>query len=664
MYGSIATLEHVEPTETRFHETLVETKTGRTAKYPPLFMSYATAIILFGGALFAYKDSLKQSVDEQIQTNGASLFAMSDSSVNLTSLANYVEVSNTYGTGWGSSYPWASSFLALVEPHRQTTFSYMDSTEEEKRSYTWTIEGEEFHGRNVTFKFKIVSRKFPVSVVVKDKASGAKILSGMDYVFTKYVRRELRNLNDDDRTRWFSTLRLLYEYNTTEGRLKFGHQFKSAYDFVRIHNSLSGHLDCDHLHGGLGFLSQHAAMTYAVELSMQSIDARVSMAYWDFTIEEYRMSQSGAGTTNEWYEVSELWNDDWFGPMGSANDSYVVTSGTFKYLKSLTDAWALVDPETKLETVTNAWGLMRSPWNTNKVPYLSRSRSSYGFFLDTSLVPGCSNHYDIMKQESWSGFGDGIQEAPHGSLHILVGGTWNADYNTFLQMHNYSSVRARPFGTVTLARIWREGWLECPTFCAMDAAPESCKCSCPNLETWIADNQAKKMLKNMYPGLASAPDFLLDDNNNDISEVVLRMLCNDYDGMNPHVGDFMQSSSPVEPVFWPTHPTLDRLWHWRKLNGFLNEDWADGGCWGHNINDTTIWHDLFNEESGDFYTVGDIMDSFSPMSLSVPYVYDDFEWPHCEAQGYPLTLIESTPSTSDSSDSWDNKGTRSDDASR
>ena len=33
------------------------------------------------------------------------------------------------------------------------------------------------------------------------------------------------------------------------------------------------------------------------------------------------------------------------------------------------------------------------------------------------------------------------------------------------------------------------------------------------------------------------------------------------------VGDEEQSSSPADPLFWPIHPTIERLYQWKMLNG-------------------------------------------------------------------------------------------------
>ena len=102
-------------------------------------------------------------------------------------------------------------------------------------------------------------------------------------VICKYVRRELRRLTDADRTAFFDTLAVLYTTHTTAGQRAYGSKYMAAHDFVELHNTLSGQDDCDHLHGGLGFLTQHAAMTRRFEMSMQAVRPDIAMPYWDYS---------------------------------------------------------------------------------------------------------------------------------------------------------------------------------------------------------------------------------------------------------------------------------------------------------------------------------------------------------------------------------------------
>ena len=103
-----------------------------------------------------------------------------------------------------------------------------------------------------------------------------------------------------------------------------------------------------------------------------------------------------------------------------------------------------------------------------------------------------------------------------------------------------------------------------------------------------------------------------------MADSMLRLFCSDYASIAPQIGDFMESASPSDPIFWPTHPTLDRMWQWRMINGMGDMSWTSTSCWGHNEEDATAWHEDFDSENDKRYTNAELMVLFDPTSLSVP----------------------------------------------
>mmetsp|Transcript_4643 Transcript_4643/g.7007 ORF Transcript_4643/g.7007 Transcript_4643/m.7007 type:complete len:323 (-) Transcript_4643:4355-5323(-) len=99
-----------------------------------------------------------------------------------------------------------------------------------------------------------------------------------------YIRREIRSLDKDQRTNYLNALVILGTTNTKEGQRLYGRDYSSLIDLIIRHfnGATAGRLN-DHFHEGLGFLSQHIALTNEFEKSMQSVDPRVSVPYWDFT---------------------------------------------------------------------------------------------------------------------------------------------------------------------------------------------------------------------------------------------------------------------------------------------------------------------------------------------------------------------------------------------
>lgn len=78
----------------------------------------------------------------------------------------------------------------------------------------------------------------------------------------------------------------------------------------------------------------------------------------------------------------------------------------------------------------------------------------------------------------------------------------------------------------------------------------------------------------------------------------------------------------------------------------FDETWiSDSTCFGHNEEDVQPFHDLFLEEAvseregeassevptaKNYYTNGDLYGLLHPGEMNLPYVYDNFAWPHCE----------------------------------
>lgn len=143
-----------------------------------------------------------------------------------------------------------------------------------------------------------------------------------------------------------------------------------------------------------------------------------------------------------------------------------------------------------------------------------------------------------------------------------------------------------------------------------------------------------------------------------------------------------QASSSLDPTFWPTHPTMERLWMYKRLTGTMTDlTWPDDDityttdsgetvveflnlgddiCNGHRGSDKfpfglmaeevevpealairtgTVSGDAGDEES----TIAnrDFLQLLDPRMNSMTYIYDTFEWKHCKIDGY------------DMSDAWD-----------
>ena len=90
----------------------------------------------------------------------------------------------------------------------------------------------------------------------------------------------MRDLDDEDRGKLLDTMQMLWTTDGDRGRELYGRQFKSATEVTALHAFYAADRTCDHLHDGLGFLTQHAALTLTFEQSLQSIHPRVSLPFW------------------------------------------------------------------------------------------------------------------------------------------------------------------------------------------------------------------------------------------------------------------------------------------------------------------------------------------------------------------------------------------------
>lgn len=601
--------------------------------------------VLVVGAVSALRGGDVESV---AATGGAAAAGSAALSARLGALEWKAGNSYTRSTGKdiGVGYPWRTGLI--VEPHRPTTLEVTNAAD--GREYTWHAAGRTHTGETAEVTFTDVGT---ISLELREKvsASGADARTATGKLHVKYVRREIRDLNDVDREAFFDTSKVLYTLTPKEGLAAYGDRFKDINFFVQLHNVLAGARECDHMHDGLGFIAQHAAFTLVYEKSLQLVDPKVTVPYWDYTIEAHYVVESG--TVRSWRE-SIVFSDDWFGDAQPTN--LIVERGRFARVPITGNAWNLSVPYG--HSVTNAWGLVRSPWNQNKVPFVTRHNMTYGFELTD--VPSCQDHYDVMQETEWTKFGVDIQYNAHGTVHAMIGGVWGADFKRVFDNHGYRTLCGKNVGLEAFAtqkNLWRSNQLNCPTYCAADMPASECKCSCTNIRSWLAEDRQKDILSSESP-LFYDDKYLTTHKGTDIADIILKTLCNDFDELHPTIGDSLESASPIDISFWPTHPTIERLYQWRRINGFTNSTWVNdmsrsvsfknvGYCWGHNFGDVLVWENLIESNTGP-YTNEDLWNIFDPtIDNEVPYVYDNFEWPHCEAEGYPITLLNSSDTRDD-----------------
>ena len=568
----------------------------------------------------------------------------------------------------GADYPWMANYSALAEPFRKTQLKVLDS-EASSESFTWTERNDAGDderligsGSSIEHVFSCLGG-FEISVINTETRCRLTRL-----IVVKYVRREIRSLHDEDREKFFDTMQVLWNVSTSVGQELYGSSYQSIADLTKGHAKLAGAQYCDHMHDGLGFMTMHLALGMQFEQSLQAISPEVSLPYWDYTIDETNVQNGSWASIDD----SPMWLDEWFGARDGGDD-HMISEGRWAYTPVTTGAW---------DETHNSYGIMRGPWNNNPRPFVTRSSNLCGY---TGFnLPTCESHFDALADhDTWYDFAWSLPYSPHGNVHVVIGG--NVDCvsvydeieaylvtkirNATVAKQATDSLRSTVFAMTK--NSYRHYVLDMPTYCSMDTPFSECHGQCLGLkeiEEWYHSgtenkdaDQAKRREMNYLLKQVGAWDTVKklcvhgveSGHCAQIQFKVLATMCKAGIGIS---GDQLEAGSPQDPSFWPIHPTIERLWTWKKIltannasGGFTSEEWPTLGsaqvqnCTGHARHDTVPF-EIRLDLSGSFrtYTNLELYDIANPTSSSLPFIYDKFEWPHCEEAGFDLRSPVST----------------------
>jgi len=243
------------------------------------------------------------------------------------------------------------------------------------------------------------------------------------------------------------------------------------------------------------------------------------------------------------------------------------------------------------------------------------------------------------------GFNPDWQSVDEFSLKELVQKVFHLEY-----FHMYRML----WRSQTCALDKKPFHLTCPESCSEDTPEDECLCTCrgtddlttfdwQNLEPCMyASNTTKWMFQSVF-----------DDR---MRKDMLTTLCT----AGVKQGEQLESASPLDPVFWMIHPVLDRMITAKRLAGeslipfgsfgdlhmFEDESWVDYSyyttneyrCSGHGENDAVLHslgfgalEDLADEDSNGVVSNQEFYDITNPLKHNIDYVYDNFEWPHCDS---------------------------------
>ena len=257
--------------------------------------------------------------------------------------------------------------------------------------------------------------------------------------------------------------------------------------------------------------------------------------------------------------------DSWFGSNSPSNPDHIITEGRWGYTPLMTSA-------REYSGITNPYGLLRSPWNTNPTPYVMRYNHSFNQFGDGGLTAGiasCDSGFALYLNLSLAKVLDGLNGDLHGGLHIMIGGMWN--FREFWKGADHAQGDAH----LLLSKfMWRQGYVRVPDVCSDDTPAKECMPTCP--EAIRSQFASAEQLLNRADVGATYSSLFLSSNNDDGSSSSYSYTYDDLLDELCHVGyagEMFTSAAPQDPIFWASHGNAERYvqaLRWYQENDFIS----------------------------------------------------------------------------------------------
>ena len=560
-----------------------------------------------------------------------------------------------------TKYSFLQNFCAIIEPSQNMQLSVWGIDEDNTNTFSFkvcsnadtsadcytgshTVDEDEEEETTVN----IACAPFETfTVTVEELDDDDNVVSSSEgTAVCMYVRREIRSLTSEDLSKTMDAMYTLWSVDDDEGQALYGDSYHSSAYFASAHDFNAAQQDADHIHEGLGFLPQHIKLTNMFEEAVQAVDPSVALPYWDFTIdvaanltifESPMFTEDTFGSINP--PTDRFWGFTW------ANDSLDDThikNGRWRKTKA--------EINTRFADLSNGFGYMRGPWNTNPSKYIVR------FSAYSPSLPSCSDYYGGLGLPAFMTF---LQDAPYGShasTHGVIGAVFGCD---LLDSYRASGLIVDEDSQLQICKKW--GFYMKELYRADYIAPRE-DCSYESLTREGIDcgfvcqsDKYDDMLTGLSETMSSqyVKSGMTDD---DWSE--FRTFICEGDGSLIFVGDHLESASPADPSFWPIHPTQERLLQLKYMVGSVSgsawpsdskndyvcdkaqcyessygsKDYYGMCCYGHYENDQLLDFINGDKNSGTGLTNSQVLAYTDPTSdaYAMTYIYDHFRWDHCE----------------------------------
>ncbi|CAM9627360.1 unnamed protein product [Pylaiella littoralis] len=628
-------------------------------------------------------------------------------------------------------YPWLKD-VKLIEPHRETTLAV--SAPRKGLEYRWEIRGDSsasavhtsVDGAEAIVVLETKHLEENLVTLEEVDAEGRVLRRLCEKVMVKYVRREIRTLTDEEREELFDAMFELWRVRVEDGdgREVYGDSYSDIWAINRLHFKAASPQFCDHFHDGLGFLTSHSLLSNTFEHSLQQVNPKLTLPYWDFTIESSSAGAAAAEGLDNMFgsEIkTPLLQESWFGTTDPATN--MVQNGRWAFTQI-----PKMRPNNPGQIEPDVYSNLRSPWVVNDRPFITRGmgKMCQSRAEDFYKWPTCEMHHDLVT--SFTNFYSWVWESlydPHGAVHIWIGGvldceeTYAGDVGELVGTDTASDLAMLAF--VHRKDMFRAGIFSCEGKAPVSETPDDVsepavtsekrlrerRSSAGERSRWFrswshtaASSRPRRHDRNRHivsPArrllfeagvcgchgydLTQGDDFLeifdmlvfIEELTPDLDEDTKRKLVATLCSSKVNDGDHLQSSSSLDPSFWSTHPTMERLWMYTVLTGQITDyTWPDSDvtltasdgtaytesiskysedCLGHRGSDVFPF-DLLAGDSHDFtvqtgikgnpsdggniFTNREVLGALDPRMNALSYVYDTFEWKHCEADGFDL----------------------------
>jgi hypothetical protein len=640
----------------------------------------ACLVVVLG---FSYRSS------SSISSTSTMVYRPIDLATESTYTIEVLVSSNDYGQIKSLDYlPWD----VVAEPYQDQIFSINSfvvdgesiSIDNSDYDITWSIDGEDYSGSQVTINLEktgmlsgsvsieprttssfygkrlksAASRTTPKRKLRSDYNPAvykSEVSSSYDLDFmigAKYVRREIRQLTDTDRTTVLQTMKMLYDLSEDDGQALYGDKYHSAEYFAAKHLYGGGQTDCDHWHDGAGIAVTHIAFTLEYEQALQSINPSISLPYWEYSQDSYLYSSL--------YE-SPIFDSDWFGEMNPQNADHTLSDNSVWSTIKVPSGENYKDWDAasvgSLNPYVNAYNQLRSPWNNNPSSYIGRSNTTYGE-ASFSSYPSCVALYEAFNVTTLKELNYYLNGETHGPAHIIIGGSWTTADDTSMDDFDYLK---RSWKILFFKVLWRMGITRCPSNCT---STESCRCSVP--DAYLDEYGAYALLQQaytLYPIMARGYIDSIGSHSESFYTSILKAV--EHPG---NAGEMYSSNAAWDPLFWLIHGTMERImglkrvlvsqgdvtsfdeaWGytaWDKYDGdvYLNGrcDWSEVSdvedltlpscssnftCSGHAADDTMSFSNFLGKD--ETYTNRDFYDFIHPWNDDLPYVFESLDFDYC-----------------------------------